>query len=66
MKLTVNGELHEHKGTGSITALIEELGANPAHTAVMVNGSVVPSDKWECTRLNENDEFEMLVFVGGG
>ena len=66
MKLNVNGEPHEHQGGGSIDALLEELGANQAHTALMLNGSVVPSDAWKTTTLNENDEVEMLVFVGGG
>jgi thiazole synthase/sulfur carrier protein len=66
MKLTVNGKSHEHNGTGSITALLDELGAVKAHTAIMVNGAVVPSADWETSALNENDEIEMLVFVGGG
>jgi thiamine biosynthesis protein ThiS len=66
MKLTVNGEVHRHRGAGSIDALLEELGANKAHTALMVNGDVIPSAEWETTTLNENDEIEMLVFVGGG
>ena len=66
MKLTVNGEPHDHTGNGSIDALLEELGANKEHTALMLNGAVVPSSDWKTTSLNENDEVEMLVFVGGG
>ena len=66
MKLIVNGEPHEHRGNGSIDALLEELGANKAHTALMVNGNVTPSTEWDTPVLNENDEIEMLVFVGGG
>jgi len=66
MKLTVNGEPHKHQGNGSIDALLEELGANKAHTALMLNGSVVPSNDRETTTLKENDAVEMLVFVGGG
>jgi thiamine biosynthesis protein ThiS len=66
MKLIVNGEPHKHHGSGTVDALLEELEANKAHTALMVNGNVVPSDDWETAMLNENDEIEMLVFVGGG
>ena len=66
MKLTLNGKPHELRSSGSITALIKELGATAAHTAIMVNGEVVPAEEWETTELNENDEVEMLVFVGGG
>ena len=66
MNLTVNGEPHIHRGDGSIPALLDELGAHAAHTALMLNGSVVPSAEWERTVLSENDAVEMLVFVGGG
>jgi sulfur carrier protein len=66
MKLTVNGESHEHRGSGTVAALLDELGAVRAHTALMVNGEVVPSSEWEHTTLKEEDEIEMLVFVGGG
>ncbi|WP_372798036.1 sulfur carrier protein ThiS [Pontiella sp.] len=66
MKLTVNGDEHLHRGDGSIGALLVELGANKDHTALMVNGSVIPSEQWNATTLKENDEIEMLVFVGGG
>ncbi len=66
MKLTVNGEPHQHAGDGSIAALLEELGTKKEHTALMLNGDVVPSKDWKTTALVENDEVEMLVFVGGG
>lgn len=66
MKLMVNGETHIHGGNGSVDALLDELGANKVHTALMINGDVVPSEKWMQTQLMENDAIEMLVFVGGG
>lgn len=66
MRLTVNGEQHELQGDGTVDALLEELGANQAHTALMINGNVVSSKDWKTTTLNEHDEVEMLVFVGGG
>jgi thiamine biosynthesis protein ThiS len=66
MKITVNGEPHEHHGNGSVNAMLDELGANKAHTALMINGNVVPSSDWESPGLNDDDEIEMLVFVGGG
>ena len=66
MKLTVNGEPHQHAGHGTAEALVEELGAKKEHTALMLNGDVVPSNDWKTTALAENDEVEILVFVGGG
>lgn len=66
MKLTVNGEQHDHQGDGTVDSLLNELDANKAHTALMINGSVVAADEWNVTALKENDEVEILVFVGGG
>jgi sulfur carrier protein len=66
MKLTVNDEPHQHQGRGSVDSLLEELGANQEHTALMINGEIIPSTGWHATLLKENDAIEMLVFVGGG
>ena len=32
----------------------------------MINGNVVPKENWNDQIINENDEVEVLVFVGGG
>ena len=66
MKLTVNGEPHESQGTGTLDTLLDELGAKKEHTALTLNNEIIPSTQWATTQLNENDEIEMLVFVGGG
>ena len=66
MKLIVNGKPHEHHGNGTIDALLGELGAKKEHTALMLKGEVIPSANWKTTTLTENDNIEMLVFVGGG
>ena len=66
MKLNVNGEPHTHGGNGSVESLLKELGANTEHTALMINGEVIPATAWATASLTENDEIEMLVFVGGG
>ncbi|MDH3981571.1 MAG: sulfur carrier protein ThiS [Kiritimatiellaceae bacterium] len=66
MNLVVNGKTHTHVGNGSIEALLDEIGAKKNHTALMVNGAVISSNDWETATLKENDQIEMLVFVGGG
>jgi thiamine biosynthesis protein ThiS len=66
MKLTVNGEPTELPDNGTIETLLEQLNATQAHTALMRNGKIIPSNDWKNTTLNENDEIEILVFVGGG
>jgi thiamine biosynthesis protein ThiS len=66
MFLTVNGEKYEHRGDGTVPALLAELGATPEHTAVTVNGELVPSKHWNHLKLNDGDTVEVLTFVGGG
>jgi thiamine biosynthesis protein ThiS len=66
MHLTVNGEKVEHRGDGTVPALLAELGASPEHTAVTVNGELVLSKAWKNFKLNAGDTVEVLTFVGGG
>ena len=66
MFLTVNGEKYEHRGDGTVPALLTELGATPEHTAVTVNSELVPSKDWKIFKLNDGDAVEVLTFVGGG
>ena len=66
MNLIVNGEPLEYTGSAFVDALVEELGAKKTHTALMLNGKILPSETWETTGLKDEDQIEMLVFVGGG
>ncbi len=66
MYLTVNGERHEHRGDGTVPALLAELGAMPEHTALTVNGDLVFSKDWKTFKFNDGDTIEVLTFVGGG
>ena len=66
MQILLNGETYAYNGLTNINALLDDIGANKDHTALMLNGSVIPSDNWEDQEIKENDEVEVLVFVGGG
>jgi sulfur carrier protein len=66
MFLTVNGEKYEHRGDGTVPALLAELGATPEHTAVTVNADLASSKNWRNFKLNDGDAVEVLTFVGGG
>ena len=66
MQILLNGETYDYNGETNIIALLDDIGANKDHTALMLNGSVIPSDNWEDQEIKENDEVEVLVFVGGG
>jgi sulfur carrier protein len=66
MNLIVNGEKYEHCGDGTVPALLAELGAEPGHTALTVNGDLVFSKDWNIFKLTDGDAVEVLTFVGGG
>jgi len=66
MNLKVNGGSHEHTGDGSVSALLAELGANPEHSALTVNGDLVFSKDWKTFQFSDGDSVEVLTFVGGG
>jgi thiamine biosynthesis protein ThiS len=66
MKLRVNGEEHEHKGAGTVTALLDELKAEPARSAVLLNDDVVPRAAFATARLKPGDRLEILTLMGGG
>lgn len=66
MQILLNGESYDYKGLANINALLDDIGANKDHAALMLNGSVIPSDNWKNQEIKENDEIEVLVFVGGG
>lgn len=66
MKLTVNGEPHEHRGAGTIPALVAEIEAELERVAVMINGDIVRRGNFDTVRLREGDTVEILTFAGGG
>lgn len=66
MNIELNGEPHLHEGDGSVLSLLQEIGANKDHTALMLNGQIIPSEAWSEPQLKEGDELELMVFVGGG
>jgi len=66
VKLTLNGEPHDHAGVGTIPALAAEIGAELERVAVMVNGDIVPRRDFAALRLSEGDTVEIITFAGGG
>ena len=66
MQIILNGEPHLKDGDASLPVLLETLEVEKDHTALMLNGVVIPATKWHEHTLQESDEVEMMVFVGGG
>lgn len=66
MTITVNGERREVPDGLSVRALLEHLGMKADRVAIERNLDVLPSALWPETRVQPNDNFEIVQFVGGG
>ncbi|MDR1285082.1 MAG: sulfur carrier protein ThiS [Campylobacteraceae bacterium] len=65
MTLHVNGqELKTNAKT--IKELIKELQIEKQVMAAAINMNVIKQENWETYELNDNDDVELLRFVGGG
>lgn len=66
MKIRVNGADREVPPGTSVKALVELEGMGSGPVAVERNGDVVRRKDHASTLLAENDEVEIVHFVGGG
>ncbi|MDR2099748.1 MAG: sulfur carrier protein ThiS [Campylobacteraceae bacterium] len=65
MILYVNGEELETDAK-TMEALIKELGIENQIMAAAVNLNVIKKENWNTYELKDNDNVELLRFVGGG
>ena len=65
MLIKVNGQQREVSQGMTIRALIEDHKLSPQKVAVELNRRLLRSGKYD-TALSENDEVEIVTFVGGG
>lgn len=66
LRIRLNGDSHELAAPLTVTALLAELGIDPRRVAVEHNQIVVKRGAYDQTLVNENDEVEIVNFVGGG
>ena len=66
MNLIVNGQSTTTDDAMTLDNLIRAQGANPERVAVLINQSVIPKNRRDEIRLQENDRIEILSFAGGG
>lgn len=66
MKLTVNGDALEVADAMTIRGLVEHLELMGGPVAVERNGQVVPRAKHDDSLLFDQDQIEIVHFVGGG
>ena len=66
MKIILNGESFEASGPITVTRLLTQLNIDPRRVAVEHNLVVVKKAAYSLTVINENDDVEVVNFVGGG
>jgi thiamine biosynthesis protein ThiS len=66
MIVTINGERREVPDGLTVAALLEFIGMLRDRVAIERNLDILPRADWQETRLQPNDTFEIVHFVGGG
>ncbi len=64
--IVVNGEARALPASGTVAALLAELGLSGRRIAVERNGEIVPRSRHEAETLAAGDRVEIVVAVGGG
>jgi sulfur carrier protein len=66
MTVTINGERRDIPEGLSVAALLEHLSVAGNRVAIERNLDILPRALWSETRVQPNDSFEIVHFVGGG
>ncbi|KJS87048.1 MAG: thiamine biosynthesis protein ThiS [Peptococcaceae bacterium BICA1-8] len=66
MQIKVNGLLMEVVDYLNIMDLIQFKNLDPDTLVIQYNLEIIKKDEWATIILKENDELEILSFVGGG
>lgn len=66
MTVSINGESREIPDGLSVLQLLEHLSINSGRVAIERNRDILPRAQWPETRVQQNDSYEIVHFVGGG
>jgi thiamine biosynthesis protein ThiS len=66
VRIRLNGKAFEVTGPLTVSSLLEQLGIDARRVAVERNLTVLKRGAFETTELAEDDEIEIVNFVGGG
>ena len=65
MQITINGKL-ESITSCNLSDLIKAKGLNGDALVIELNHKIIKREHWEQIQLQDNDNLELLSFVGGG
>jgi len=66
ISIVVNGENREARPRATVKDLLRELGLDAGRVAIERNLEILPRPKWDETRVEAGDRYEIVQFVGGG
>ena len=66
MQIMINGDARTIGASGTVDALLQELGIDKRKVAVERNLEIVPRSAYGNTPVTEGDRFEIVHFIGGG
>ncbi len=67
MNIKINGKPFDIDENTNVFGILEVYGIKDiSYTAIEYNNQILKKDLWEKTILEENDEIEIVSFVGGG
>jgi sulfur carrier protein len=66
LKIIVNGKEEIIEQDATIAGLIAQKSLNPTNIIVEYNYDLIKKENWEEIVLKEDDQLEILKFVGGG
>lgn len=66
MQLIINGQQQSYDGPMNVQQLVEKLSLQNKRFAIERNGEIIPRSRFPELLLNEGDQLEIIVAVGGG
>ncbi len=64
--VVINGESREVPPGLSVNEMLAQLGIPAGRVAIEYNQDILPRSRWDQTRVQSGDRFEIVHFVGGG
>jgi thiamine biosynthesis protein ThiS len=62
----INGESREIPAGLTVNEMLARLGIPAGRVALEYNLEILPRSRWDQTRVQSGDRFEIVHFVGGG
>jgi len=66
MNITINGTSQQLISVKNLSEIVSSYCKQSKHVITELNGTIIPSDQWANTHLQDGDALELVTFVGGG